>query len=302
MKISTLSKLLIPAALLALASLNASAATCGSSMSMLTISQSGFSCTLGNLTFSNFFYNYTAGIDTGAPMDLGSAPTPNPTSDISVNFTEITDGSGSDMFGTVGTVSHPLYVVVANYSANNSVNEFQNEHFFVSYLVTDAVAGNYLNQVDAGITGTATADGATASLTIKNVCDGGMFTPIGGQPENNCSQGARNVYQTVSGTGLALFGVDDLEADSSISYQTPAENGGVFDGGISPGGAVLGIYDQADIDGGTTSVTANAAVTSVQNAFVEVNSSAPGAPEPGTFILLGGALIAVGAIRRRKAA
>lgn len=299
MKITTLIKVSLPIALLALAGGNAFAATCGSSMTMLTVSQSGFSCTLGDLTFSNFYYNYTAGIDTGAPVDLGSAPTPNPNTDVTVNFTEITNG-GSDTYGTAGTVSNPLYTVVVDYANNNTVAEYQNEHYFVSYLVTDNAAGTNINQVDAAVGGTGSDNGSTASLTVKNICAGGVFTPNGGEPENNCSQGSRNVYQAVASSGLALVGNPDTEADSSINYQAVNQNDGWFDGGNSPGSTTFGIYDQADTDGGTTSTSGLASITSVENDFLEQIPT--GTPEPGTFVLIGGALVALGAMRRRKAA
>jgi len=296
MRFSMFTKLCIPAALMALASVNASATVCNASYSMLAVSQAGFSCTMGDVTFSNFLYNYTSGIDTGAPMDLGAPGDPSPTNQITVNFAELTDGTTTDSYGTVGTPSNPLFEVIIDYSGNNSVNEYQNEHYFVSYNVN---SGNTINEVDSGIQGTSlVTDGASASLTDKNICNGGTFTPIGGEPENNCSSGNRNVYQAVSSTGLDLTGTDDSEADSTASY--PGPNAGVFQGGNSAGGTSFGIYDQADMDGGTSSVDANAAITQTENDFSEVIPSTTGAPEPATFVLLGGALVGLGALRRRK--
>jgi hypothetical protein len=299
MKLSLLTRFIAPAALLALASFDASAATCNASYTMLAVSQTGFSCTMGDVTFSNFLYNFTAGIDTGAPQNLGSPGTPTPATQVNVNFSMFTDGT-ADSFGTVSSATNALFEVVVNYTGNNTVNEFQNEHYFMSYLVT---AGHTMNQVDDSVTGASTNGlGASAGLSDKDICVGGVFTPVGGnQPNNRCSQGSRNLYQAVSDLGLAVTGSSNKQADSSASYS--AQNDGMFTGGSSTGGTVLGIYDQSDMDGGASDVNSSASITQTENDFVEqLPAVITPSPEPGTFVLLGAALVGVGGLRRRKKA
>jgi hypothetical protein len=58
----------------------------------------------------------------------------------------------------------------------------------------------------------------------------------------------------------------------------------------------MGVYDGWALDGGTTDPTATADVTAVENDFIEIGVT----PEPGTFVLLSGALVALGLIRRRR--
>jgi hypothetical protein len=310
MKISAFSKFCLPVALLAFLSINASATTCASitGTTLNNFQQSVLSCTIGDLTFSNFAFNYTSGVDTGDPSGTGhiNAPSdPNPNTNVTLNFTEIT--SGTDANGTTASSSDPIYELVTDYSAANSVNEFQNEHYFVSYSVTDNTTGSTVIQVDDNLVGGATNGpmGASATLTDKLMCVGGSFVVNGGQPSATCSAGSRNIYQAVDEAdgGLALIGNPDSgEADSSVNYQSPSQNDGIFNGTTGGGETSFGVYDQADFDGGNTNANAIASITSVENDFAVVDPAGTGTPEPATFVLFGGALVALGVVRRKKSA
>jgi len=174
MKITILKALMLPIALLALGCINqASADSCAASYTMTAVSATSFSCTIGDLTFSNFDYKYDAGIDTGCTSGCTAPSTPNPTSDITVNFAEST--SGSDPFGAVATAANPIYSVITDYSAGNAVNEYQNETGVLQYLVTDSGGG--ITEVDGAITGSAV--NSAAGELDKDVCANNQF---GGGP------------------------------------------------------------------------------------------------------------------------
>jgi len=115
MKLTVLKALSLPVALLALGGVNqASAVTCAASYTMAAVTATGFSCTLGALTFSNFDALYGTS---------GGASTPNETSAITVDISEAT--SGSDPFGTTASAGSPIYSVITDYTAGNSVAEHQ---------------------------------------------------------------------------------------------------------------------------------------------------------------------------------
>ncbi len=277
MKITILKALMLPIALLALGCINqASADTCAASYSMTTVTTGGFSCTIGNLTFSNFDYKYDAGIDTGCISDCTAPSTPNPTSDITVNFAEAT--SGSDPYGTTATTDMPIYSVIADYSAGNAVNEFQNETGVVQYLVT-ATGGAIVSEVDGAITGLA-ANSASGELD-KNICANNQFEG-GANPNGNCPSPGTNELTVTS--GLPLTDPAGTQADGTPNWDAPFSLSN------------LGVYDSWSLDGGTTQTSAAANVTSVENDFVDADPT----PEPGTIVLFGGALVGLGLIRRRR--
>ncbi len=297
MKFITTMKLCIPAALLAAASVNASATTCSSSgqslQSLVALGSAG--CTIGDLTFSNFFFNYTSGHVTGSD----SNPSTPAATDVMLEFNEFNDGITADTFGTTGSPERPVYQVVTDYSGipqDVTVNAFQNEHAFVSYVVTDNTTGTTIEEVDDAIAGTLTPP-ATNNLSDKTICVGGGFVIDSNAPTSTCS--TSNAYEAVDETsgGLALPASTGLASDSSINYSVA--NGGKFDGTYANGAPLIGIYDQVDLVGGTSSPDGTTTLEAVENDFV-VGSATAGAPEPSTIVLLGGALMAFGAHRRRK--
>jgi hypothetical protein len=278
MKLNILKALLVPIALLALGSVNqASAGTCGAtSFTMTQVTTAGFSCTVGDLTFSNFDYVYEAGIDTGCTGSCTAPSDPNPTSGITVNFAETT--SGTDPFGTAATPFTPIISVITDYSAGNTVNEFQNETGVVQYLVTSG--GSIVSEVDGAITGV--ASNSASGYLNKNICANNQFGG-GASPNGNCPSFLTN--ETIVASDLGLTATRGTQADGTPDWAGPLSL------------TTLGVYDGWGLDGGTTHATATANLTSVENDFIDPSSPAP---EPGTIVLLGSALVGLGLIRRRK--
>lgn len=265
-----------------------------SGQSLASIAMTG-SCSIGDLTYSDFVYQFTPTADSPA--------TPSPSTDISVDFMEITDNLTADPFGTVGTATNPLYQVIFNFSGGNVVGANQAERYIIQYLVTDNVSGMQIVQVDNNIAGGATVDlGASGALTAKSMCDGGPFLASGGTPTGVCSAGAGNVYASVAPGGSQFLSNPDAEADSSILYNAPSQKFGGFIGSSN-----FGVYDQADISGGTSSPAASASVTQIENDFLEAAaSSGIATPEPAAFWTTGLSLVAfcvgrAALLRRRNA-
>lgn len=295
MKLSMLTKLCVPLAFLAFGAVGASAATCGTT-TLVALQLEG-SCTQGDLTFSNFTGAYTAGVVVGAPPGTVAPAEPNPNL-VVLTFTTLTDGVTADPWGTVGSPTAPLTTVVTDYSGtNNSVDEFQTQEFLVGYTVTDTVSGAIIDEVDDNINGSAT-NGASSVFTAKDVCAGGSFDSSGGTPLDTGCPGHGNVYQAVADTGTALTGIADSGSDSTSDFSA---NAPFFQGPGSSGSSVVGVFDQADLNGNDTNGAAFGQITQVENDFLEELPTS-GTPEPGTFILLGGALVGLGVIRRRKSA
>jgi hypothetical protein len=220
------------------------------------------------LTFSNFDALYSAS---------GGAATPDETSAITVDISEAT--SGSDPFGAAASSSSPIYSVITAYTAGNAVAEFQSESGVVQNLVTDATAGTAITEVDGAISGLA-ANSASGALN-KDICSNNQFEG-GAAPNGICP-----VSETVAASGLALSSPAATQADGTPDFAGPFSL------------SSLGVYDSWTLGGGSTNAASAANVTSVENDFIETTGLST-TPEPGTFVLLGGALVGLGVIRRRR--
>jgi hypothetical protein len=280
MKSTILKALLLPIGLLALGTVNhLSAAACNSSYTLAAVSSAGFSCSMGYLTFSNFNYQYLVGVTTGCgttgePACPPEGAVPDPTLDVTVSFSTLT--SGSDLFGTAASPGSPITQVITDYSAGATVNEFQTEMGVVQYLVT-GFGGAQITEVDAVITGLA-SPGATGELN-KNLCEGAQFGG-GAVPNGSCighiEDAVAEFLALTNPAGPQADGTPDWESSILLSS--------------------AGVYDEWDLSGGNTDPTSTAYVTAVENDFINT----PGTPEPATFAMLGGGLVALGALRRRK--
>jgi hypothetical protein len=67
---------------------------------------------------------------------------------------------------------------------------------------------------------------------------------------------------------------------------------------LTSGQTLLGVSDQINLNGGSVNTgTSTAAIGSIANEF---NQTASGVPEPGTCLLLGSALLGLGALWRKR--
>jgi hypothetical protein len=171
--------------------------------------------------------------------------------------------------------------VITDYTGGTTVNEFQNESGIVQYLVT-ATGGASVTDVDAAFAGLVdTPDGASGSFN-KNLCNNNQFGG-GTDPNGICPDFLTN--EQTAASGLPLID-SSTQADSSSNYASINDTS-------------FGVEDYWTEDGGTTDSSGAATITSDENDFQETLPSS-GTPEPATFVLVGGALVALGAIRRKK--
>jgi len=196
-----------------------------------------------------------------------------------VSFAEAT--SGSDPFGTTATASSPIYSVITNYTGNNAVAEFQSKTGILQYLVTDATAGTAITEVDAAITGVA-LNAASGALN-QNICANGQFEVTGSAPNGVCASAS----ELTAASTLALSAPAGTQADGTPDWVGPFAL------------STLGVYDGWNLTGGTTTPTAAADVTSVENDFIETTGLST-VPEPGALVLVGSALAYLSVLRRRR--
>ena len=139
-----------------------------------------------------------------------------------------------DGWGSAGTPSTPLYTLVTDYSADNTVLENQNQTYVLQYLVTDVNSGSTVDEVDDNFTGShVSADGGTATLT-DNICSGAAFGD-----DASCSG---TTYQA---GGVSLTVADDQEADSTADYSPD----GSFSGPGTSGALTIGVNSNTFLDG-----------------------------------------------------
>jgi hypothetical protein len=310
MKLTGFSKLFTLAALGALGTVAAYATPVDcATLTNLQAAITAGSCTTvpdgGDVVFSNFAVtnNGNTNITFGQEVQSNYA---------SVAFSVTTDGSGdysvvtdfSCAILTSGcTPSSPQFAVADTPSGG------QTEALGLSYLITATNANTTITEADGlayeGINNDA---GSNANGTFtKMLCTGAAYTGFSGTGESTAASGCSTGQTTIlnatwdqadqgapgdptnpSANQSQQFGMVDVSPDASM----PANQ-------TSFGVADVAFVYSGDGNTGNADGYYNAAVGAFENDFTETFS---GAPEPGTFVLLGGALIALGAIRRKKLA
>jgi len=295
-------KLCIPVALLALASINAYAlpVTCASLTGQsLTNYQTAGSCVIGDLTFSNFQFQFSSSVSNS------SAGIPDPTTGTFISITENTSPIISDPNGTTGSPSDPVYSLITDFSTDGGttgdafVQFNQDVNLAVQYQVTVA-GGHFVNEIDGAGTGGINSDSTNAVNNFsKDICYGQAFAAntnthpvtLNGKCANNTFPNSTpvDVDQVMQSADPTQFLNMDTNADGALYNQ------GVL-------GSTFGVYDLTHLNGGSNSSSTfiESAAGAQENDFVEAVTITHGTPEPGTFILLGGALVGLGALRRRK--
>jgi hypothetical protein len=287
-------RLAIPAALVGFASLNAwaSSVACTSitDLSLITGANAGISCQMDDKIFSNFTFNFLGGTSNGNNV----APLVPSANNVSMTFSD----TGLDANGIPASVT-----LAFGFSSNNTVSANQNMDLQIQYDVTIAPPAGHpgATAVITGIGGSGT--GAYDSVLnnvlhpdsmYKDACLGAGFDASGTLPTDSCSSGTDQLAVINHKTNFTSTG-DALTPSTVTGSITFLPN--------DPNQTTVGAYDEFKINGGSnsaagSSTTAN--VTGMSNTFFETDTTPSGTPEPGTMLLMGGALVGLSTIMRRK--
>jgi hypothetical protein len=249
-------------------------------------------CQYFDKVFSNFLFNFSGGTSNN---QVGVPLIPDATN-VDVSFS--TPGG----FLAPGLPADPT--LTFTFTANNTVAPYQNMVLTIQYQVDIAPGGG---AVFTGMSGSATG----AYTTARSVTDGTgthTLTPAGHPLQMQkfaCIDGAFDTgnapfpSQLCDGTdsGMVINTGAFTYSGANLSLSNTLSKGGSFtypqaDRPVTE----VGAFDIFTIVGGTKgSVTQTAAAISMSNSFQQAL-----APEPGSLVLIGGSLFALGYIKRRK--
>jgi hypothetical protein len=224
---------------------------------------SGYGCTVGDKLFSNFAYSFTDTVLTPPVPGLTDVTvTPIPPSPVPTG---------------------PLGLDFA-FNAGNFVGPGESMNLDIQYTVTvdtadfPAYTGYAITTVTTGVGGDQDTDGTVTAT--KNLCLGAGFSAAGGTDSANCT-----------GVGTSFVGGtlgDNQFIISGLGYT----NSGTI--GIAPT-TFIGVSDSIQLSGGTG---LGADITDMNNEFTQTNGGS--VPEPATLLLIGSALLGLGALRRKR--
>jgi hypothetical protein len=261
---------------------------------LATNTNSDAGCVSANLTFTNFSFLFQSGTSSGT----GTNPQTPAANEIGLSI-------GNDGFGDYSVItdfsnSSPFFAVTAN-------DTMQVE---LQYFVTETDPNSTITDIgwatQQAIRSQAPAAATAVGTFVKKECDSSAYGDTGlpnPAPLETCSTSESTVggavynNATTENGGTGSCGADDADPTCVL-------NQSISDGDKAVSLSSVGIYDKATLNGGSQDNPAGlyqAAVGNFENDFTEVTvTPLGGAPEPGTFVLLGGALVGLGALRRRK--
>jgi hypothetical protein len=275
MALTFIRRFLVAVALLALAGGNVFALPAcidlGTSATLSTyIGLGATGCTIGDdKTFSNFSFSVSPGTDAGN----GTPTTP----------------SDSD----VGVLPYG-YGFQFSFPTNSTVAYAQTMTLDIQYLVTVTVTPWAITSVYAETSGGLQETGDTpdyeGSVAVnKNLCLGAAYS--------GCASGSLSPGTTGNGGGFSLGDYPDGGPSAGVTRSIAPQT-------------VLGVQDYITLYGGATlplsDGDADPTVTTAQIDYIinQFGQQQEGSeiPEPATFLLIGSALLGLGALRRKKSA
>jgi len=258
-------------------------------------------CQAGDFVFSNFLYEFQSS------TTVGPVTSPDATTNVLVQINTLT--SGLDGSGTTATTNNPIVQVITDFSnsfggdSSAAITDDQTFNLQVQYTVSlapTAPTNVYLGQMDgSGMAGLDQTAGDATGDYLKDLCTGAAFHSSG-SPGNNTSLNGHCNAGNSADTSVADATFEDAGQPVTDPSNWDTE-GGTAD---SLNMTSFGVHDEIDLNGGDIDTGDNtAAAGTMENDLVEDFSSlGSGTPEPGTFMLLGGALLGLGVIRRKKSA
>lgn len=173
-----LTKFLLSMAALAVTSAPSWAATCGDGVALSTYLGAGFSCTIGDKTFSNFTYTFSPGAPVGVPA---------------ANVTVDTIGPGADASFTSQSFGLPAGLIGLEFSAGWSAGSGQNIDSLIGFTLSVTGGGPAQIEDAALVQGGSGITGDGIGTVAENAC--------GPAP---CVPGTINLNTVDSSTTVAL--------------------------------------------------------------------------------------------------